>query len=105
MLFFQFLLLGGYAYAHGLARLSPRTQFLLHACLLASAFVLLPITPSERWKPTIGGDPIGRILLLLTASVGLPYFLLSSTGPLVQSWYARVTPGSPYRLYALSNFG
>ena len=107
MLFFQLLLLGGYAYAHAVSRyLKPRTQAILHVVLLAAALASLPITPSDAWKPTAGDDPAWRILSLLTASLGLPYLVLSATGPLLQAWFRRTSPGtSPYRLYALSNVG
>ena len=106
MLFFQCILLAGYAYAHATtARLSPRAQALLHTVLLAAAAATLPILPDPSWKPEGGGEPISRILLLLTASVGLPYLLISSTSPLVQAWFSRARPGAnPYRLFAVSNF-
>ena len=107
LLFFQTLLLGGYAYAHFTStRLKPRAQAGLHLALLAVALACLPIIPSESWKPTDGDAPVWRILRLLLLSVGLPYFVLSSTGPLMQRWFSRTNPGvSPYRLYALSNVG
>jgi spermidine synthase len=107
MLFFQVLLLGGYAYAHVTSqRLKPRAQAIVHLVLLAAALALLPITPKDSWKPSGGGDPTLRILALLAVSIGLPYFVLSATGPLVQQWFSRSKPGaSPYRLYALSNVG
>lgn len=107
LLFFQTLLLGGYAYAHfSSTRLKLKNQAWLHFVLLALALVLLPITPSESWKAHVAGDPTWHILLLLTASIGLPYFVLSSTGPLMQQWFSVTHPGvSPYRLYALSNIG
>ncbi len=107
LLFFQVVLLGGYAYAHfSTSRLTPRRQVLLHFVLLGLSLALLPITPSESWKAHLGGDPNWRILLLLTATIGLPYFVLSSTGPLMQQWFSQTNPGvSPYRLYALSNVG
>ncbi len=107
MLFFQALLLGGYAYAHFTSRrLRPRTQAVVHLGLLLAALALLPITPSDAWKPQGGENPTLQILALLTASLGLPYFVLSSTGPLMQQWFSRTNPGrSPYRLYALSNVG
>ncbi len=107
MLFFQLLLLGGYAYAHAVSRyLKPRTQAILHLVLLVAALASLPITPSDAWKPAPGDDPAWRILALLTASLGLPYLVLSATGPLLQEWFRRSVPGaSPYRLYALSNVG
>ena len=106
MLFFQCVLLAGYAYAHGTtAKLSPRAQAILHTILLAAAVATLPILPDPSWKPVGGDEPISRILLLLTATVGLPYLLLSSTSPLVQAWFSRARPGAnPYRLFAVSNF-
>ncbi|MDJ0521754.1 MAG: hypothetical protein QNJ90_06730 [Planctomycetota bacterium] len=107
LLFFQILLLGGYTYAHFVvSRLSPKRQAIVHAVLLGLALLTLPITPSTEWKPTGEEAPVGRILIVLAFSVGLPYLLLSSTGPLIQGWFARLHPGrSPYRLYALSNVG
>src|SRR5690606_17474462 len=71
-----------------------------------AAVAVLPIAPDASWKPTGGNDPTLRILGLLLLSVGLPYLVLSTTGPLVQAWYSRAFVGrSPYRLYALSNVG
>src|ERR1700692_3234299 len=107
MLFFQLVLLAGDAYAHISIRfLKPRAQMLVHVALLLGSCALLPILPSPQWRPTQVGDPTARILLLLTATIGLPYFLLSSTSPLLQAWFVRRTgSGVPYRLFALSNFG
>src|ERR1017187_7597222 len=107
MLFFQVLLLGGYAYAHVTSQwLKSRAQAIVHLLLLAAALALLPIIPKDSWKPSGSGDPTLRILALLAFSIGLPYFVLSATGPLVQQWFSRSKPGaSPYRLYALSNVG
>src|SRR4051794_7610236 len=107
MLFFQIVLLGGYGYAHWLTRtFSPRQQAVIHVGLLALALFTLPISPGDYWRPVDGSHPSLRILLVLARHVGLPYFLLSTTGPLVQSWFGRVYEGrSPYRLYALSNIG
>jgi hypothetical protein len=107
MLFFQLSLLAGYAYAHVMIRIKrPRTQIGVHAALLAVSCLLLPILPSPSWKPTQAGDPTLRILLVLLATIGLPYFLLSATSPLLQAWYVRRSgSGMPYRLFALSNFG
>jgi SAM-dependent methyltransferase len=108
MLFFQVLLLGGYAYAHTVSRrLKPRTQAITHVVLLVAALAMLPITPADSWKPTAaGGDPTWHILALLFVSLGLPYLVLATTGPLMQEWFRRTSPGvSPYRLYALSNVG
>lgn len=107
MLFFQVVLLGGYAYAHFTSCfLKPRAQAVTHGILLLVALALLPVTPSDAWKPRGDGNPVTEILLLLTACLGLPYFILSSTGPLMQQWFNRANPRvSPYRLYALSNVG
>lgn len=107
MLFFQLVLFGGYLYAHLIStRLTSRWQAAVHAALLVVAVLWLPITPDESWKPRAGENPTQRILFLLAVSVGLPYFLLSSTGPLLQRWFSLQSPGaSPYRLYALSNIG
>jgi SAM-dependent methyltransferase len=107
LLFFQMALLLGYLYAHAVVRyLKPRVQMLLHGGLLLISAAALPIYPSLSWKPTAGEDPTFGILRLLAVTVGLPYFLLSTTGPLLQAWYARSFKGAiPYRLYALSNAG
>ena len=106
MVFFQAVLLLGYAYAHWLtSRVSPTRQAWVHIAFLAAGLAFLPIIPEAGWKPAGDDNPVGRILLLLFATIGLPYFLLSSTSPLVQAWFARAYPGtSPYRLFALSNF-
>src|SRR4051812_12733695 len=106
MLFFQALLLAGYAYAHLLTtKLSGKKwEALVHTVLLGGAVALLPIAPGAAWIPKGGEEPTLRILLLLSASVGLPYFLLASTSPLLQAWFTRARPGvDPYRLFAVSN--
>ncbi len=107
LLFFQMVLLLGYLYSHAVVRyLRPRVQMVLHVCLLVVSIAVLPIYPSAAWKPTGAGEPTLQILGLLAVSIGLPYFLLSTTGPLLQAWYARrYHGGMPYRLYALSNAG
>ncbi|MFO0998788.1 MAG: hypothetical protein U0936_00480 [Planctomycetaceae bacterium] len=107
MLFFQIILLGGYLYAHLLSvYLKTRAQVITHTILLAASLLFLPISPSDSWKPTSDQSPLLHILLLLLATVGGPYFMLSSTGPLMQKWFSQTSPGrSPYRLYALSNIG
>ncbi len=105
MLFFQTALLAGYLYAHWSVRsFSSKTQATVHAFLLAASLLLLPVAPSLSWKPTGSEEPIIHILGLLTVSVGLPYFLLSTTSPLLQAWYARkFRTALPYRLFGLSN--
>ncbi len=105
LVFFQTALLAGYAYSDlAVHRLRPRAQVLLHSALLVLSVLVLPIIPGVQWKPTGTENPAWRILGLLAATIGLPYFLLSTTSPLVQAWFARARPGaSPYRLFALSN--
>lgn len=108
MLFFQCLLFAGYAYAHVLARtLTLRRQTLLHLLLLLLAAALAgSILPAAALKPDGQQAPVASILTLLLWTVGLPYFCLSTTGPLIQHWFGKAHPGrSPYRLYALSNLG
>ena len=102
MLFFQLLLLAGYAYAHGLAaHLSMTAQRRLHLALIAVSLGLLallwsawgnPILPDADWKPQDSALPVWRILVLLGASVGLPFFLLAATNPLLQAWFSRAHP-------------
>jgi SAM-dependent methyltransferase len=104
MLFFQIVLLLGYVYAFALTRLPPRLQSLIHGALLAFSLALLPVKPHLEWALPAGQSPLLSILSVLLASVGLPYFLLSSTSPLLQSWYAGSwTAALPWRLFALSN--
>ena len=105
LVFFQSVLTAGYAYADlVIRRLGPRSQMRVHIALLLVSLAVLPIVPSAWWKPLGTEDPAVRILGLLGATIGLPYFLLSTTSPLVQAWFARSFPGrSPYRLFALSN--
>jgi hypothetical protein len=107
MLFFQSLLFAGYAYAHFSQRwFGPRQQAMIHLAIILVALCALRVLPAASWQPENVSDPVGPILLMLAATVGLPYFALSSTGPLLQAWFVRSFPGrTPYRLYSLSNFG
>ena len=107
MLFFQAVLLLGYFYSHGVVRyLKPAHQSLVHGSLLLLSLLVIPISLSVDWKPLGDENPTLRILGLLTVSIGLPYGVLSTTGPLLQAWFARERFGLvPYRLFALSNFG
>lgn len=107
MVFFQFVLLVGYGYAHLLTRHCPaKWQLVIHLALLICAVLVLPVAPPESLKPDPAAEPVLAILLVLGATVGLPYFAVSTTGPLVQAWFARSFPGkSPYWLYAFSNVG
>lgn len=106
MVFFQMILLLGYWYADFVVRkLSKRTQAIFHSGVVVISLIWLPIIASDVWKPTAETEPSTRILLLLLVTVGLPYLLLSTTGPLVQAWFARCYPQAKvYRLFALSNF-
>jgi spermidine synthase len=106
LLFFQIALLLGYAYAYLFTKpLGLRAQIVVHVCIVAASLASLPITPSEAFKPQDASDPTGRILMLLLASVGLPYFVLATTTPLVQRWLAALGYETPSRLFALSNLG
>jgi spermidine synthase len=107
LLFFQVVLLLGYLYAHLLTRrLRQRTQGWFHAGLLALSFLVLPILPKDAWKPAGPEHPAFHILMVLALTVGLPFFLLSATSPLLQAWLARARNDSGvYRFYALSNAG
>src|SRR5512134_3678377 len=105
LVFFQTALLAGYAYSDLVVhRLTARTQVKLHSVILVASLAVLPIIPGASWKPTGAENPSWLILGMLVVTIGAPYFLLSTTSPLVQAWFARARPGaSPYRLFALSN--
>ena len=116
MLVFQVLLLGGYVYSHLIAvRLSPNAQIRLHLGLLAASLLLVivlsllwpsAITPSVIWRPTNTGSPVRDVAFILLVSVGLPFFTLSTTAPLLQRWFSRHRPdAATYRLYSVSNLG
>ncbi len=108
IVFFQTALLAGYAYVHLLHKtLKPHRQALLHGVLLLISLALLPVAANPEWKAAAIDTPTLAVLGVLAGAVGVPYVLLSTTGPLMQAWYAQ-TVGSgagaqPYRLYALSN--
>jgi len=105
--FFQAVLLLGYLYAHVLStRLASRAAVVLHLFLLGTSASFLPM----RWDagPPLGAAPVPWLLLRLLGAIGLPFFLLSATGPLVQSWlHSSRRPGGddPYPLYAVGNAG
>lgn len=104
MVFFQVILLAGYAYSDWITRLTARTQARVHVGLLLVSLFFLPVVTNPRWKPDGTEDPTLWILGLLLTTIGLPYFLLSTTGPLVQSWLARTPWGAQvYRYFSLSN--
>lgn len=109
IVFFQAALLLGYAYVHWLhEKLAPRQQLRLHMALLLVSLLALPVAADPSWKGVALEHPGWNVLAVLATAVGIPYLLLSTTGPLMQAWYARtfsaaVTSAHPYRLYALSN--
>ena len=105
LVFFQAELLLGYLYVHWLHEtLAPRRQTLVHIALLLASLAALPVAADPSWKETAQAHPTLNVLGVLATAVGLPYLLLSTTGPLMQAWYARSFSGvMPYRLYALSN--
>ena len=107
MLFFQAVLLFGYFYSHTVTRhLSRSTQGKLHVALLAASALSLPFAFRSDMPFGASAGPEAQILLLLFASVGIPYFTLSTTGPLLQAWFTGEQTGAvPYRLFALSNLG
>jgi len=107
LLFFQVVLLLGYLYAHLLTRrFGQRTQGWIHTALLAASLMVLPILPKNSWKPAGPEHPALHILEVLTLAVGLPFFVLSVTSPLLQAWWASAKKDEGvYRFYALSNAG
>ena len=107
LLFFQVVLLLGYLYAHLLTtHFRPQTQGWIHIALLAASLLVLPILPRNSWKPAGPEHPALRILEVLVIAVGLPFFVLSATSPLLQAWWASAKKDAGvYRFYALSNVG
>jgi SAM-dependent methyltransferase len=107
LFFFQLVLLLGYLYAHLLTRhFKQRMQGWLHATLLASSLLVLPILPKDTLKPPGPEHPALHISWVLALTVGFPFFLLSATSPLLQAWLASTRKDSGvYRFYALSNAG
>src|ERR1700686_4042335 len=105
LVFFQCALLLGYSYADvSSRRLAPVRQSQLHIALLLVSVLFLPIAPRFLHWHRAGGDPASAILLLLSASIGLPFVLLSATSPLAQTWFARAHgQREPYHLFGLSN--
>jgi hypothetical protein len=106
MVFFQATLLAGYAYAHLTTRLLPlRRQVLVHVVIVAAAFISLPIAVADL---PVNEAPVPWLLALLAVSIGLPFFAVSATAPLLQKWFAASRhphAGDPYFLYGASNLG
>jgi len=108
MMFFQAMLLAGYGYAHFSSKYLPlKRQIVLHGVLLLLACIMLPVGINRSWIHA-SDSPIAIVLLLLTFSVSLPFFVLSSTAPLLQKWFAQTghpDAKDPYFLYSASNLG
>jgi len=109
LVFYQFTLLGGYAYAHFAPKwLGIRRQSVLQIGLLLLPLLVLPIAVPHGWSPPTEHNPIPWLLAILTVMVGLPFFAVSTLSPLLQRWFsasAHHHAGDPYFLYAASNFG
>jgi SAM-dependent methyltransferase len=107
MLFFQAVLLAGYLYAHLLSRLATRTQVVVHTIVLAGAGIALPIALPAQADPA-GHAPLLWLLTALARTVGLPFFALAATSPLLQRWFSTTDhrdAADPYFLYAAGNLG
>jgi hypothetical protein len=107
MLFYQALLLAGYAYAHALGAFKPRAQAAVHLGLFAAAAFALPPLPPAGWAPPAGAG-VGALLAALARAAGLPFLVLAAGAPLLQRWFARAggeRGRDPYFLYAASNAG
>jgi len=110
MLFFQGVLIAGYAYADWSARWrNTRASGALHLCLVVLAATVLPLQLLPGTLPQPGqSGPVSWLLLQLGVLIGLPFFALSGTAPLLQKWFSRTSharAGDPYFLYAASNAG
>jgi len=109
LVFFQAVLLCGYLYAHASSKwLGRRTQIVLHFSLTLMALVVLPLRIPAGWEPPAQSSPVPWILGMLSLAVGLPFFLISSSTPMLQRWFAHSGHKSahdPYFLYAASNAG
>ena len=109
MVFFQAALLAGYLYSHlGDRYLRPRVHAMVHMPLSLLPLLALPIAVASGWQPPADGAPALWLLALLTVSVGLPFFLVATTAPLLQRWFAVTghrDAHNPYFLYSASNIG
>jgi len=107
MVFFQAVLLLGYAYTHFVAKLTRRAQLLLQAVVLLAPLAFLPFSLGN-WQPPTEDNPVLAVLALLAVLVGVPFFVVSTTAPLLQKWFGftgHPAAKDPYFLYGASNFG
>jgi hypothetical protein len=110
MVFFQAVLLAGYAYAHALTKYLPgRRSLIVHIAVMVAATLFLPLSIASWWgRPPADATAALWLLGLFAVSIGLPFFALSANGPLLQAWFARTdhpSAADPYFLYAASNVG
>jgi hypothetical protein len=106
MVFYQAMLLLGYAYVHwAAARIGFGWRTILHLAIVAVAVVSLPPAVLAGWAPPVEGSPVVPILVMMTAAIGLPFFAVAATAPLVQTWLARSGHANPYVLYSAGNLG
>lgn len=109
LVFYQAVLLAGYLYAHlSIKWLGPRRQALLHLAVLVAPWIVLPIRVPENWVPPADAFPVPWVWMLLSLAVGLPFFVVSASAPVLQAWFAQTGAKSakdPYFLYAASNLG
>jgi hypothetical protein len=109
MVFFQSLLLGGYAYAHYLMKLRSRVlPVAIHLALLVVAVLTLPLSIAGGWGEPPSSGYAFWLLALFAVSIGLPFFALAANNPLLQAWFVRTghpDGPDPYFLYASSNIG
>lgn len=109
VVFYQVVLLAGYLYAHIVTQtIGPKGQTIVHAGLLVAALAMLPVSVNASWTPPASSNPIGAVFLLLLVSLGLPFFVIATSGPLLQRWFGGLglpASANPYVLYAASNLG
>lgn len=109
MFFFQFVLLLGYLYAHFTTRwLTPPRQLILHIAVVSIGIAILPLALPEGWTPPESANPSWWLVLLLGTAVGIPFFAISTTTPLLQRWFSYTSHAhaeDPYFLYSTSNLG
>lgn len=108
VVFYQVMLLAGYTYAHLLSRrLNVRLQVAVHLTLAVGAALVLPVNVASAWTPPPAANPSGAVLRVLLVSLGLPFFVLAASGPLLQQWFLwrHGAARNPYSLYAASNVG
>jgi len=107
--FYQIVLLAGYVYTHVVINwLGVKRQAIFHLGLLLSVFIILPIGITDGWSPPTGTNPIPWLFVLLLVSIGLPFFVISTTAPMLQKWFATTghpSAKNPYFLYSASNLG